>query len=219
MVPHYPVEVWLWPSPEYKEGQLAPTPQRYSAGCLKYRQCVLECKSVIQYRPYHNTRCRANVVVHNAAVQHSLTTVFPDSNPTIVVLQTDAGLVSRQLHSILPPTSFFHCTIGSGDVRGSESRVDQAMDVLPTDHFAVNGVEWYAQTLNDALKTQCAVLCFVMWLSDPSLQCAQFTCPHVKWCTEVDVIDHVGPSHPPASNSHISALQLFGFVQHDYRFS
>ncbi|GFX06817.1 hypothetical protein TNCV_1201341 [Trichonephila clavipes] len=32
------------------------------------------------------------------------------------------------------------------------------MDVLRTDHSAVNGVEWYAQTLNDALQTQCAVL-------------------------------------------------------------
>ncbi|GFU90043.1 hypothetical protein TNCV_2439301 [Trichonephila clavipes] len=44
-----------------------------------------------------------------------------------------------------------------------------------------------------------------------------FECPHVKWCTEVDVMDHVGPSYPPASNGHISSLQLFGFVQHDYR--
>ncbi|GFW23615.1 hypothetical protein TNCV_4091581 [Trichonephila clavipes] len=55
-------------------------------------------------------------------------------------------------------------------------------------------------------------------MSDPSLPCAQFACPHVKWCTEVDAIDYVGPSYPPISNGHISALQLFGFVQHDYRF-
>ncbi|GFY16589.1 hypothetical protein TNCV_736161 [Trichonephila clavipes] len=68
----------------------------------------------------------------------------------------------RQLHSILPPTSFFHLTISGGDVCGSASRVDQAMDVLRTDHSAVNCVEWYAQTLNDALQTQCAVLRFVM---------------------------------------------------------
>ncbi|GFU90193.1 hypothetical protein TNCV_3873971 [Trichonephila clavipes] len=27
----------MWPSPEGKEGQLAPTPRRCSAGCLKYR--------------------------------------------------------------------------------------------------------------------------------------------------------------------------------------
>ncbi|GFY34065.1 hypothetical protein TNCV_4982681 [Trichonephila clavipes] len=68
----------------------------------------------------------------------------------------------RQLQSILLPTSFFHRNIGGGDVCGSASRVDQAMDVLWTDHSAVNGVEWYAQTLNDALQTQCAVLRFVM---------------------------------------------------------
>ncbi|GFT28477.1 hypothetical protein TNCV_428901 [Trichonephila clavipes] len=90
------------------------------------------------------------------------------------------------------------------------------MDGLWTDHSAVNGVKWYAQILNDAL--QCAVLRFVMQLSDPSLPCAQFACPHVKWCTEVDTIDHVGPSYLPASNGHISTLQLFDFVHHDYRF-
>ncbi|GFX75017.1 hypothetical protein TNCV_1845891 [Trichonephila clavipes] len=64
---HYPVEIWLWSSPEGKEGLLAPTTRRCSAGCLKYRQCILEeCESDVQYRPYHNTRCRTSVVVHNA---------------------------------------------------------------------------------------------------------------------------------------------------------
>ncbi|GFU57682.1 hypothetical protein TNCV_3638371 [Trichonephila clavipes] len=33
---------------------------------------------------------------------------------------------------------------------------------LADSHSAVNGVEWYAQTRNDALQTQCAVLWFVM---------------------------------------------------------
>ncbi|GFU53025.1 hypothetical protein TNCV_3239991 [Trichonephila clavipes] len=80
------------------------------------------------------------------------------------------------------------------------------------------GVEWYAQTLNDALQTQCAVLRFVVRLSDPSLSCAQCACPPVQWCSEVDTIDHVGPSYHPTSNGHISALQLFDFVQHSYRF-
>ncbi|GFV01445.1 uncharacterized protein TNCV_2960391 [Trichonephila clavipes] len=105
----------------------------------------------------------------------------------------------RQLHSILPPTSFFHRIIGGGDVCGSASRVEQAMDFLRTDHSAVTGVEWYAQTLNDVLQTQFAVLWFVICMSDPSLKCAQFACPHVKWCTEMDVIDHVGPSYTTAS--------------------
>ncbi|GFV37419.1 hypothetical protein TNCV_3174531 [Trichonephila clavipes] len=81
------------------------------------------------------------------------------------------------------------------------------MNVLRTDHSAVNGVEWYAQSLNDALQTQCAVLRFVMRLSNPSLLCVQFACPHVKWFTEVDASDHVSLSYPPASYGHISALQ------------
>ncbi|GFX66920.1 hypothetical protein TNCV_999591 [Trichonephila clavipes] len=77
VVAHYPVEIWLWPSPEGKEGQLAPTPQRRSAGYLKYRQCVLkECESNIQYRPYHNTRCKTIVAVHNATVQHLLSSML-----------------------------------------------------------------------------------------------------------------------------------------------
>ncbi|GFX98640.1 hypothetical protein TNCV_1502181 [Trichonephila clavipes] len=62
------------------------------------------------------------------------------------------------------------------------------MDVLRTDHSTVNGVEWYAQTLNDAFQTQCAMIWFLMGLSDPSLPCAEFVCPHVKWCTEVDAM-------------------------------
>ncbi|GFV03971.1 hypothetical protein TNCV_915961 [Trichonephila clavipes] len=39
------------------------------------------------------------------------------------------------------PTSFFHRTIGGGDVCSSASRVDQTMVVLRTDLSAVNGVE------------------------------------------------------------------------------
>ncbi|GFU01044.1 hypothetical protein TNCV_1816591 [Trichonephila clavipes] len=42
MIAHYPVELWLCPSPEGKERQLAPTPRRCSACCLKYQQCVPE---------------------------------------------------------------------------------------------------------------------------------------------------------------------------------
>ncbi|GFT71421.1 uncharacterized protein TNCV_970941 [Trichonephila clavipes] len=50
--PVYMAEIWLWPSPEDKEGQLAPTPRRCNAGCLMYRQCALEeCDSDIQYQP------------------------------------------------------------------------------------------------------------------------------------------------------------------------
>ncbi|GFW77602.1 hypothetical protein TNCV_2499941 [Trichonephila clavipes] len=65
----------------------------------------------------------------------------------------DSPVKTTSLHSI--STSVFHRTIGGGDVCGSALRVDQAMDVLWTDHSAVNRVEWYAQTLNDALHTMC----------------------------------------------------------------
>ncbi|GFW85743.1 hypothetical protein TNCV_853921 [Trichonephila clavipes] len=88
MVMQYPVELWLWPSPEGKERQLAPTTRRCSAGCLKYRQRALEeCGVISNTTPYHNTWRRTSVA---AAVQHPFSTVSPDSNPTIVVLQTDA---------------------------------------------------------------------------------------------------------------------------------
>ncbi|GFV87883.1 hypothetical protein TNCV_781651 [Trichonephila clavipes] len=65
-------------------------------------------------------------------------------------------------YSAVKTTSFhsaaqiFH--ISGGDVCGSASMVDQTMDVLLTYHSAVNGVEWYAQTLNDALQAQCAMV-------------------------------------------------------------
>ncbi|GFU90192.1 uncharacterized protein TNCV_3873961 [Trichonephila clavipes] len=40
--------------------------------------------------------------------------------------------------------------------------------------------------------------------------CAQFACPQVKWCTEEDAINHVGPLYPAASNasSTIPALHI-----------
>ncbi|GFU96874.1 hypothetical protein TNCV_3979371 [Trichonephila clavipes] len=62
---------------ESNEGQLDPTSRRCSAGCLKYRQCVLEeCEGDIRYTPYHTTRCGASVAMHNAAVQHPLHGVY-----------------------------------------------------------------------------------------------------------------------------------------------
>ncbi|GFS99024.1 hypothetical protein TNCV_1890351 [Trichonephila clavipes] len=87
---YFSVEIWLWPRTESNEGQLDPTSRRCSAGCLKYRQCVLEeCEGDIRYTPYHTTRCGASVAMHNAAVQHPLSTVSTDSNPTIAELQTN----------------------------------------------------------------------------------------------------------------------------------
>ncbi|GFX97914.1 hypothetical protein TNCV_4905651 [Trichonephila clavipes] len=100
--------------------------------------------------------------MHNAAIQHPFSTVSSDSNPTIGVADRCVARQYIQLNSILPPTSFFHHTIGSEEVCGSAPRVDQAMDVLRTGHSVINGVKWYVQTLNNALPTQCAVLWFVM---------------------------------------------------------
>ncbi|GFV98264.1 hypothetical protein TNCV_704711 [Trichonephila clavipes] len=80
------------------------------------------------------------------------------------------------------------------------------MDVLRTDHSAVNSVEWNTQTLIDALQTQCSVLRFMIRISDPSLPCAQFACLHVKWCTEVDAIDRRTLLHPTVTYPHYSCL-------------
>ncbi|GFU05695.1 hypothetical protein TNCV_3371661 [Trichonephila clavipes] len=79
-----------------------------------------ESASDIQYRPHTIiVRCRTSVAVHaNAAFQHPLSTVVSRLESTIVVLQTkmrDSSVRTTSFHS-LPPTSFFHRTIGSGDI-------------------------------------------------------------------------------------------------------
>ncbi|GFW08489.1 hypothetical protein TNCV_2775111 [Trichonephila clavipes] len=49
---HYPVGIWLMASTECMGGPRSVTPQRCSASCSVYRQCVLEgCGSEIQYHP------------------------------------------------------------------------------------------------------------------------------------------------------------------------
>ncbi|GFU77274.1 hypothetical protein TNCV_4853751 [Trichonephila clavipes] len=47
--------------------------------------------------PNHDTRCRTSVAVHNAIVQIPLTTVSPNSNSTIVMLQAEAQFVSKHI--------------------------------------------------------------------------------------------------------------------------
>ncbi|GFU98605.1 hypothetical protein TNCV_3654361 [Trichonephila clavipes] len=55
--------------------------------------------------------------------------------------------------------------------------------MMRTDHSALNDVEWYAQTLNDALQTQCAVLRFISAAGD-IVQSLQFTHPpHTHWAS------------------------------------
>ncbi|GFV34282.1 hypothetical protein TNCV_992031 [Trichonephila clavipes] len=77
-------------SAESMGGPRATTPHRCSAGCSVHRQCVLEERVAVKYNTTrnHNTRCRTNVAMHNAAVQQLLTTVSPNTNPTIVMLQS-----------------------------------------------------------------------------------------------------------------------------------
>ncbi|GFW30264.1 hypothetical protein TNCV_3850351 [Trichonephila clavipes] len=139
---HYPVEIWLWPSPEGKDGQLAPIPRRYSTGCLKYRQCVLEeCESDIQYT--HTIILSAGPVWRS--ITHVLSILSTRCLQTRIrplwccrqMHDSSVKTTSFHLHSILPPTSFFHRTIVGGDICGSASRVDQAMNVLQTDHSAL----------------------------------------------------------------------------------
>ncbi|UYV68949.1 hypothetical protein LAZ67_6001758 [Cordylochernes scorpioides] len=138
----------------------------------------------------------------------------------------------KQFHSVLPSTSFFHRTIGSGDVCGSASRVDEAMDVLRTDHSAINGVEWYAQTLDDALQTECALLTVLdescpYWKTSYSsfFLCGQSkgTCmsmPRIAWLTSVNMVAQTFLLHLHAilSGPEIKLMQFTtqgAFVRHD----
>ncbi|GFS66567.1 hypothetical protein TNCV_3857561 [Trichonephila clavipes] len=104
--------------------------------------------------------------MHNATVQQPLTTVSPNWNPTIVMLQAEVRFVNK--HNAIP--LYFQCT---------------------------------------PLTTQAPVVPS-QGLRDPSLPCAQSTCHHGQWCTEVGVIRPFGPSFPPASNDDRAASQLLG---------
>ncbi|GFV29728.1 hypothetical protein TNCV_3668201 [Trichonephila clavipes] len=69
---------------------------------LTLRQCLFGKTEERYHQPIDRSRLapatrlqrsvgqRTSMVVHNTAVQHPLSTVSPESNPTIVVLQTDA---------------------------------------------------------------------------------------------------------------------------------
>ncbi|GFY07241.1 hypothetical protein TNCV_1585961 [Trichonephila clavipes] len=134
-------------SAECMGGPRAPTPQRCRASCSVYRQGVLEgCGSGIQY---HDAGCRISKAMHNATVQQPLTPLSPNSNPTIVMLQTAAGFVSK--HNGVP----FRCpclpfvTLLAVQSCGFQSRVNEAMDTSLTFYSAANGVEWHEWTPND----------------------------------------------------------------------
>ncbi|GFX55316.1 hypothetical protein TNCV_3968701 [Trichonephila clavipes] len=72
--------------------------QRCRSGYCVYRQCVLEgCGCKIQYPqpPSPDTGCRTSLTMHYTTVQKPLITVSPNSNPTIVILQEEAGFVCK----------------------------------------------------------------------------------------------------------------------------
>ncbi|GFW88677.1 hypothetical protein TNCV_2833381 [Trichonephila clavipes] len=50
--------------------------------------------------PNHDTGCSTSTAMHNETVQQPLTTVSPNSNPTIVMLQAEARFASK--HSVAP---------------------------------------------------------------------------------------------------------------------
>ncbi|GFT98539.1 hypothetical protein TNCV_1352271 [Trichonephila clavipes] len=80
---------------ECEGGPRAPTPQRCSAGCSVYRQCVLEGDGI----EIHDTGCRTSVAMRNATVQQPLNAVSSNSNPSIGMLQVEAGFASK--HNII----------------------------------------------------------------------------------------------------------------------
>ncbi|GFX19689.1 hypothetical protein TNCV_2075971 [Trichonephila clavipes] len=45
--------------------------------------------------PDHDIGCRTIVAMHNATVKQPFISVSPNSNPTIVMLQAEAGFISR----------------------------------------------------------------------------------------------------------------------------
>ncbi|GFX78028.1 hypothetical protein TNCV_971821 [Trichonephila clavipes] len=87
--------------------------------------------------------------MHNATDQQPLTLVFPNSNPTVMLLQSEAVFVCK--HDVVP----FRCprcpliTPLVAHSCGFQSWVNEAMDALQKFHSTANGVEWYERTPND----------------------------------------------------------------------
>ncbi|GFU47598.1 hypothetical protein TNCV_2443201 [Trichonephila clavipes] len=85
----------------------------YKETCLSNPQILLSAIGVyirlLQQRgavvksnttPNHDTGCRTSKAMHNATAQQPLTTVSPNSNPTIVMLLAEMGIVSK--HNAVP---------------------------------------------------------------------------------------------------------------------
>ncbi|GFT54201.1 hypothetical protein TNCV_2467151 [Trichonephila clavipes] len=87
----------------------------------------------------------------DATVQQPLTTVFPNSNPTIVTLQAEAEFVNKYNvvpHSIVHVRRSSHTWVPNAC--GFQSTLNEALDALRTFHSTANGVEWYEWTPNEA---------------------------------------------------------------------
>ncbi|GFX45823.1 hypothetical protein TNCV_934621 [Trichonephila clavipes] len=106
------------------------------------------CKAVKSYTtPKHDNRYRTRVAMHDSIVQHLLTMMSPNSNLTIVMLQTEAGFVSK--HNVVPiwcpcPPFIVPLTPETPVVSSQEKGKQYT---FPS---AANGVEWYERTPNDA---------------------------------------------------------------------
>ncbi|GFX46361.1 hypothetical protein TNCV_238231 [Trichonephila clavipes] len=109
--------------------------------------------------PNQDTGCRTSVAMRNATVQQPLTTVSGNSNPTILMLQAEAGFISK--HNIpfrCSCSSFITPLVVQTPVVSCQG-LNKAMDALRTFHSAANGVEWYERTPNDAQQDESVMLC------------------------------------------------------------
>ncbi|GFX00448.1 hypothetical protein TNCV_2090981 [Trichonephila clavipes] len=88
--------------------------------------------------------------MHNATVQQPLTTMSPNLNTTIVMLQAEARFVKTQCRSIPFSISTVLRAISSANTCGFQSMINEATDALRTFHSTANNVEWYEWTPNDA---------------------------------------------------------------------
>ncbi|GFY24080.1 hypothetical protein TNCV_1011331 [Trichonephila clavipes] len=94
---------------------------------------------------------KTSVAMYNATLQQTLTTMSLNSNPTIVMLQVEAGSISK--HNVFP----FRCQwtpfivpMAKQTPVVSSQETKEAMNALRTFHSAANDVKCYDRTSNDA---------------------------------------------------------------------
>ncbi|GFX12763.1 hypothetical protein TNCV_3437371 [Trichonephila clavipes] len=96
----YPVRIWLMATVECMAGPRASTPERCSASCSTgnayKRGDALKSIATLNLEP----ECRISVAMHNATAQQPFTKVSANSHSTIVMLQAEAGSISK--HNVIP---------------------------------------------------------------------------------------------------------------------